>query len=55
MHRYSSGRWLFYIYVRLAGHEEQMALREFGDVYRNYMAITPAWIPRLSATGHATP
>jgi protein-S-isoprenylcysteine O-methyltransferase Ste14 len=36
---------LVYVYVRLARHEEQMALQEFGDRYREYMARTPAFIP----------
>lgn len=36
---------LVYVYVRLARHEEQMALQEFGDRYREYIARTPAFIP----------
>lgn len=36
---------LVVVYVRLAKHEEQMALKEFGDEYRQYMGRTPAWIP----------
>jgi protein-S-isoprenylcysteine O-methyltransferase Ste14 len=36
---------LVYVYVRLARREEQMALQEFGDRYREYMARTPAFIP----------
>jgi protein-S-isoprenylcysteine O-methyltransferase Ste14 len=36
---------LVYVYVRLARHEEQMALQEFGDRYREYMTRTPAFIP----------
>jgi protein-S-isoprenylcysteine O-methyltransferase Ste14 len=36
---------LVYVYVRLARHEEQTALQEFGDRYRDYMARTPAFIP----------
>jgi protein-S-isoprenylcysteine O-methyltransferase Ste14 len=40
---------LVYVYVRLARHEEQMALQEFGDRYREYMARTPAFIPRKNA------
>jgi protein-S-isoprenylcysteine O-methyltransferase Ste14 len=35
------------MYVRLAQREEQDALRQFGDEYRRYMAMTPGWIPRL--------
>lgn len=37
------------IYVRLAKREEQVALNEFGDVYRRYMDTTPAWCPLFSA------
>jgi protein-S-isoprenylcysteine O-methyltransferase Ste14 len=37
---------LVYVYVRLARREEIMALEEFGDRYREYMARTPAFIPR---------
>lgn len=33
-------------YVRLAHREEQQALAEFGEAYRNYMDATPAWWPR---------
>lgn len=36
---------LVYIYVRLARREEQMALEEFGDRYRRYMARTPGFKP----------
>jgi len=38
---------LVWIYVRLARQEEKIALEEFGDEYRRYMAATPAWIPRF--------
>jgi protein-S-isoprenylcysteine O-methyltransferase Ste14 len=38
---------LLFVYVRLAKREEQMAIAEFGDEYRRYMASTPAWIPRI--------
>lgn len=41
---------LVYVYVRLARREEQLALQEFGDRYRAYMARTPAFRPRWS--GH---
>ena len=37
---------LVYVYVRLARREEQMALEEFGDLYRAYMARTPGFIPK---------
>jgi protein-S-isoprenylcysteine O-methyltransferase Ste14 len=40
---------LVYMYVRLARREEEEALREFGDTYREYMACTPAFFPRKSA------
>ncbi len=40
---------LVYIYVRLARREEQMALEEFGDRYRAYMARTPAFLPSLKS------
>lgn len=39
---------LVVVYVKLAKHEEQMALEKFGDEYRHYMESTPAWIPRLN-------
>ena len=38
---------LMMIYVRLSRSDEQDALREFGDDYRRYMAITPAFFPRF--------
>lgn len=37
---------LVMVYVRLARREEEMALKEFGEVYRTYMARTPGFIPR---------
>ncbi len=40
---------LVYMYVRLARREEEEALREFGDTYREYMARTPAFFPRKIA------
>ncbi len=45
---------LVYVYVRLARREEEMALAEFGDRYRAYMARTPAFIPSRK-THEATP
>jgi protein-S-isoprenylcysteine O-methyltransferase Ste14 len=36
---------LVYIYVRLAKREEQDALAEFNDEYRNYIKTTSAFIP----------
>ena len=37
------------MYIRLVRREEREVLTEFGEKYRNYMAITPAFFPRLSA------
>ena len=37
---------LLAVYARLAWREEQDALAEFGDAYRDYMARTPAFIPK---------
>jgi len=39
---------LVVVYVRLAKREERIALKEFGDDYRRYMEVTPAWIPKLN-------
>ena len=39
---------LCWVYVRLARREEQLALDEFGDTYRHYMAGTPAFVPALN-------
>lgn len=36
---------LVVMYVRLARHEEQDAMQQFGEEYRRYMATTPGWIP----------
>ncbi|MBI1424305.1 MAG: isoprenylcysteine carboxylmethyltransferase family protein [Gammaproteobacteria bacterium] len=36
---------LVWMYVRLARSEEQDALAEFGDEYRRYLDVTPAFIP----------
>ncbi|RCU51044.1 isoprenylcysteine carboxylmethyltransferase family protein [Corallincola holothuriorum] len=38
---------LVVVYFRLAKREERIALDEFGDDYRRYMEITPAWIPKF--------
>lgn len=38
---------LVVVYVRLARHEEEMSLNEFGEAYRDYLARTPRFIPRL--------
>ena len=39
---------LVFMYLRLARSEEREALAEFGDAYRRYMAVVPAFIPRIS-------
>lgn len=44
---------LVVVYVRLAKREEQMALAEFGNEYRAYMARTPRWMPNFSANARA--
>lgn len=41
---------LVFMYVRLAGREEQEVLAEFGETYRRYMLSTPAFFPRVGAT-----
>jgi len=38
---------LVVMYVRLARHEEQDALREYGGEYRRYMAHVPGFFPHL--------
>ncbi len=44
-----------FLYLILARHEERLCLAAFGDSYRNYMARTGAFFPRLfSPTGPAT-
>jgi protein-S-isoprenylcysteine O-methyltransferase Ste14 len=35
------------MYVKLARSEEREVMAEFGEQYRRYAAITPAFIPRL--------
>ena len=39
------------VYIRLAKREEKIALTEFGDEYREYMNVTPSWIPKFKKTG----
>ncbi len=39
---------LVVVYIKLALREEQMALQEFGDEYREYAAHTPRFIPKWS-------
>ncbi|GAB3551938.1 isoprenylcysteine carboxylmethyltransferase family protein [Noviherbaspirillum agri] len=38
------------VYARLARREEQDAIDQFGDAYRQYMNNVPAFIPRVSST-----
>jgi len=45
---------LVVMYVRLARHEEQDALREFGEDYRRYVEDVPAFIPRWGGNRAAT-
>lgn len=40
---------LVFIYVRLAKKEEQDALKEFGDEYREYISKTPGFIPKFTS------
>lgn len=42
---------LVFMYVKLARAEEREALATFGDDWRAYAAVTPAFFPRLGATG----
>ena len=42
---------LVFMYVRLARSEERDAIREFGDLYRAYMAQVSGFIPRLRSRG----
>jgi len=39
---------LVFIYVRLAKHEEQDVLVEFGDAYKDYQSKTPAFFPHFN-------
>lgn len=38
---------LVVVYVKLTKHEEQIAIDEFGDEYRQYIQNTPGFIPRV--------
>ena len=44
---------LVWMYVRLARDEERDAIIEFGDVYRQYAAKVPGFIPRFSGPRRA--
>ncbi len=44
---------LVYMYVRLARYEEHEVEREFGSVYRRYVAHTPAFFPKLTDSAGA--
>ena len=39
---------LVIVYIRLAKKEEQIALKEFGEKYHQYMEEVPGWIPSFS-------
>lgn len=38
---------LVVVYVKLAHREEREALKEFGEDYARYSALTPGFIPRV--------
>lgn len=40
---------LLIVYARLARHEERDSLAALGEAYSNYMARTPAFVPRFGA------
>lgn len=44
---------LVFMYVHLARREEREARTEFGQLYVNYAANTPAFFPKLGRTSHA--
>lgn len=46
---------LLIVYGRLARHEERDSLAAFGDAYREYMAHTPAFVPRFGTPQPPTP
>jgi protein-S-isoprenylcysteine O-methyltransferase Ste14 len=47
--------FLVLMYVKLARAEERDAVETFGDVYRQYAAVTPAWIPKLGSRQAGSP
>jgi protein-S-isoprenylcysteine O-methyltransferase Ste14 len=46
---------LLYMYARLARREESDSIAEFGDAYREYMARTPAFVPRRARSSPPAP
>ena len=38
---------LVYVYVRFARSEERQMLEAFGEEYKRYAKVTPAFIPRV--------
>ncbi|MEQ1867887.1 MAG: isoprenylcysteine carboxylmethyltransferase family protein, partial [Micropepsaceae bacterium] len=44
-----------FLYVSLARHEERICLSKFGDSYRDYMARTGAFFPRIPFLSPAAP
>ncbi len=47
--------FLIVMYVRLARAEEGEVVETFGDLYRQYAAVTPAWIPKLGSRQVGSP
>ncbi|MDO8479088.1 MAG: isoprenylcysteine carboxylmethyltransferase family protein [Candidatus Rokubacteria bacterium] len=47
--------FLVLMYVRLARAEERDAAETFGDLYRQYAAVIPAWIPKLGSRQVGSP
>jgi protein-S-isoprenylcysteine O-methyltransferase Ste14 len=43
------------MYVRLAHREEREVIAEFGEVYRRYTHLVPAFVPRPGAAGQFRP
>jgi protein-S-isoprenylcysteine O-methyltransferase Ste14 len=43
---------LVVVYIKLAKREEQVALKQFGDEYRQYAKVTPHFIPHLFKKPH---
>jgi len=47
--------FLVVMYLRLARAEERHAVETFGDLYRQYAAVTPVWIPKLGSRQVGSP